>query len=62
MICVYPAGCTDFSTNGNGTLAPLSAEATEILNSEYELKPGANAISWSGTVTKVDVRPNWRYL
>ena len=26
MICVYPADCTDFSTNGNGTLAPLSAE------------------------------------
>ena len=30
MICVYPADCTDFSTNGNGTLAPLSAEVTEI--------------------------------
>jgi len=26
------------------------------------LKPGANAISWTGTVTKVVVRPNWRYL
>ena len=37
MICVYPADCTDFSTNGNGTLAPLSAEVTETLNSEYEL-------------------------
>ena len=23
MICVYPADCTDFSTNGNGTLAQL---------------------------------------
>ena len=37
MICVYPADCTDFSTNGNGTLAPLSAEDTETLNGEYEL-------------------------
>ena len=26
------------------------------------LKPGANAISWTGTVTRVVVRPNWRYL
>ena len=37
MICVYPADCTDFSTNGNGTLAMLSAEVTETLNGEYEL-------------------------
>ena len=37
MIGVYPADCTDFSTNGNGTLAPLSAEVTETLNGEYEL-------------------------
>ena len=37
MICVYPADCTDFSTNGNGTLSPLSAEVTETLNGEYEL-------------------------
>jgi phage-related protein len=26
------------------------------------LKPGMNAISWSGSVIKVEVRPNWRYL
>ena len=37
MICVYPADCTDFSTNGNGALSPLSAEVTETLNGEYEL-------------------------
>ena len=37
MICVYPADCTDFSTNGSGTLAPLTAEVTETLNGEYEL-------------------------
>ena len=33
------------------------------MNGEFpKLKPGANAISWTGTVTKVVVRPNWRYL
>lgn len=33
------------------------------MNGEFpRLKPGANAISWTGTVTKVVVRPNWRYL
>lgn len=37
MICVYPADCTDFSTNGLGVLTPLSAEVTETLNGEYEL-------------------------
>lgn len=26
------------------------------------LKPGANAVSWSGTVTKVEIKPNWRFL
>ena len=26
------------------------------------LKPGMNAVSWSGEVTKVEVKPNWRYL
>lgn len=26
------------------------------------LKPGANVVSWTGTVTKVVVKPNWRYL
>ena len=23
---------------------------------------GMNAVSWSGTVTKIEVQPNWRYL
>ena len=33
------------------------------MNGEFPvLKPGANAISWTGTVTKVAVRPNWRFL
>ena len=26
------------------------------------LKPGQNAVSWTGTVTRVVVQPNWRYL
>lgn len=26
------------------------------------LKPGSNAISWSGNVSSVVIRPNWRYL
>ena len=38
MICVYPADCVDFSTNGNGTLSPLTAIVTETLNGEYELE------------------------
>ena len=33
------------------------------MNGEFPvLKPGVNAISWTGAVTKVVVRPNWRYL
>ena len=38
MICVYPADCTDFSTNGNGTIEPSSAQVMETLNGEYELQ------------------------
>ncbi len=26
------------------------------------LKPGLNAVSWSGNVTSVVIKPNWRYL
>ena len=26
------------------------------------LRPGMNAISWNGNVTKVVIKPNWRYL
>ena len=38
MICVYPAVCTDVSTNGNGTIEPTSALVMETLNGEYELQ------------------------
>ena len=33
MTCVCPADFTDFSTNGNGTIEPTSAQVTETLNS-----------------------------
>ena len=26
------------------------------------LKPGANGVSWTGNVTKIVIKPNWRYL
>ena len=26
------------------------------------LTPGVNGVSWTGTVTKVEITPNWRYL
>ena len=26
------------------------------------LNPGSNAISWSGNLTKINIKPNWRYL
>ena len=38
MICVYAQDCTDFSSNGLGTLIPESAEVNETINGEYELK------------------------
>jgi phage-related protein len=33
------------------------------MNGEFpRLKPCANAISWTGTLTKVVIQPNWRFL
>ncbi len=37
MICVYAPDCTDFSSNGLGSVSPQSALVTETLNGEYEL-------------------------
>ena len=37
MICVYPADCTDFSSNGLGAVTPMSCTVTETLNGEWEL-------------------------
>ena len=52
MICVYPADCTDFSTNGAGTLLPQSCTVTETLNGEYELT----------LVHPIDEHGKWRRL
>ena len=47
---------------GGGSMQTLN-EGIAYMNGEFPvLKPGANAISWTGTVTKVVVRPNWRFL
>ena len=41
----------------------ISALANEKMSGEFPvLKPGANAISWTGTVTSVEVAVRWRYL
>jgi predicted phage tail component-like protein len=33
------------------------------MNGEFpELRIGANSISWTGSVTKVEITPNWRYI
>ena len=34
MICIYPADCMDFSSNGLGALAPQSTEVSEMLKGE----------------------------
>ena len=52
MICVYPADCADFSTNGNGVLTPLTAQVMETLNGEYELQ----------LTHPIDVQGKWRRL
>lgn len=37
MICIYPPGCTDFSSNGLGTLEPENCELNWALNDLYEV-------------------------
>ena len=59
MLCVYPADCFDFSSNGNGTLNPLSATVTETLNGEYELQlehPIDDAGKWQRLVEGCIIR------
>lgn len=35
----------------------------QYMNGEFpELVPGINTISWTGTITKIEITPNWRYL
>lgn len=41
----------------------LTNENSKIYTREYPyLKPGVNTISWTGTVTKVEILPRWRSL
>ena len=69
--CVYPAWRSHRAgISGSIVIDSVLQEAyqgttlmNDHMNGEFPvLKPGANAISWSGTVTKVVVRPNWRFL
>lgn len=52
MICVYPAACTDFSSNGLGAVMPMSCTVTETLNGEWELT----------LVHDIDERGKWTRL
>ena len=52
MICVYPADCTDFSSNGLGAVTPMSCTVTETLNGEWELT----------LVHDIDERGKWTRL
>ena len=56
--------------SGNITLnTPLMeaySEATSMnsaMSGDFPvLLPGLNAVSWTGSVTKIEIKPNWRYL
>ena len=52
MICVYPADCTDFSSNGLGAVTPMSCTVAETLNGEWELT----------LVHDIDERGKWTRL
>ena len=52
LICVYPADCTDFSSNGLGAVTPMSCTVTETLNGEWELT----------LVHDIDERGKWSRL
>jgi len=52
VICVYPANCTDFSSNGLGAVTPMSCTVTETLNGEWELT----------LVHDIDERGKWTRL
>lgn len=61
---------TELEVSGNITLDTPLMEAysgsTSMNNAMYgdfpTLLPGQNAVSWTGSVTKVEIQPNWRYL
>lgn len=39
-----------------------TAQNDKMIGEYPILTPGVNGVSWSGTVTKVEITPNWRYL
>lgn len=40
-----------------------TASMNDNMSGDYPtLAPGMNAVSWSGSVAKIEVQPNWRYL
>ena len=56
MLCIYTPDCTDFTTNGLGTIAPSSALVKEALNGEYELEvvhPLDDAGKWHRLIDNV---------
>lgn len=61
---------TELEVSGSITLnTPLMETyvgATSMNNAMYgdfpTLLPGRNAVSWTGSVTKVEIQPNWRFL
>lgn len=45
------------------TAGVITNENAKVYTREYPyLLPGANAISWTGTVTKVEIQPRWRVI
>ena len=40
-----------------------TTDMNSAMSGEFPLlKPGMNAISWTGEVSKVEIQPRWRYL
>ncbi|MGJ4851549.1 hypothetical protein ACH6CV_15000 [Bacillota bacterium Meth-B3] len=41
----------------------VAASMNDNMSGDFPtLMSGMNAVSWSGSVTKIEVQPNWRYL
>ncbi len=48
---------------GKGKGHYIANRSFEFMSGDFPvLKPGLNAVSWSGNVSNIIVRPNWRYL
>jgi phage-related protein len=58
-------GITDSITLDTTIMEAYSSTASMNSNMSGNfplLVPGMNAVSWNGSVTKIEVNPNWRYL